>query len=90
MEEIIKDLLQEIRGLRIEVSELREEVSRNNDLTCRQANREVVSVTEAAAMAGKSRQTISGWIRKGILPKVSKGGKRGVLKADILRVRRCS
>ena len=62
MEEIIKDLLHEIQGLRIEVSELREEVAKNNDLTCRQANREVVtiaeameviSVTEAAALAGR-------------------------------------
>lgn len=89
MEDIIRDLLHEIQGLRAEVSELREEVATNNSLMGRNADREVVSVTEAATIAGCTRQTVSDWIRKGKLTKVAKGGRVGILKADLLRVSRC-
>lgn len=43
---------------------------------------------EAAAIVGVSPRTLRRWIRAGLLPQVSIGGYRGVLRKDLLETLR--
>jgi len=73
---IIEELNQNIMGL---VYELR----RFNDLREAEQKDRVVSISEAAEIARRSRQTISRKIREGRLHKVTRGGVTGILLSEL-------
>ena len=73
---IIEELNQNIMGL---VYELR----RFNDLREAELKDRVVSVSEAARITGRTRQTISRKIREGYLKKVTRGGVTGILLSEL-------
>ena len=45
-----------------------------------------VGITEAASMLGVTRQTVSSYVRKGILPVVLRGTKRLIKESEIQKI----
>ena len=86
MEQVISELLHEIQGLRADLNDLKNEVAKNTIASCRDET--ILGIEEAATLCGVSRQTISTWINRNRLTKVSSKGKTGVAKSELLALRR--
>jgi excisionase family DNA binding protein len=52
-------------------------------VTCEERQPELLTVTQAAHLAGVSRHTVSGWITNGQLPAVRVAGRRLIRPADL-------
>lgn len=65
------------------IAQLTHELRRFNDLREAERKDRVVSVNEAARIAGRTRQTISRKIREGRLSKVTRGGVTGILLSEL-------
>lgn len=65
------------------IAQLTHELRRYNDLREAELKDRVVSVQEAARIAGRSRQTISRKVREGRLHKVTRGGVTGILLSEL-------
>jgi len=48
----------------------------------------LLTINQAAEVAGVDRQTIYAWMRKGLLPFVWLGGRRRIKEADLVAVLR--
>lgn len=68
---------------RVLIAQLTHELRRFNDLREAELKDRVVSIQEAAAITGRTRQTISRKIREGQLHKVARGGKVGILLSEL-------
>ena len=86
MEQVVIDLLREIQGLRADLNDLKNEVAKNTLASRREET--ILGIQEAADLCGVSRQTISSWISRNRLTKVSSKGKTGVAKSELLALRR--
>lgn len=80
--ELLEEILAELRLMNKTNHELEERVKalENND--------ELLSLTEAASLIGKSRQTVARWLSMGKIRQHERGGDIGILKSDLLRVTR--
>ena len=58
------------------------ELKRANDARENEDDR-LLNITEAAEVCGVSRQTVSGWLRRGVIQKKYKGGRGGIALADL-------
>lgn len=70
---------------RLLIANLTAELKRMNDRADEMAGQSdpVLSVKQAAAIIGKSRQTVSRMIRQKRLHKVERGGQIGILKSEL-------
>lgn len=48
---------------------------------------ELLSITDAAKLVGKTRQTVSRWLNMGKIRQHERGGDIGILKSDLLRIK---
>lgn len=67
------------------LSDLVHELRRFNDNSKRSPDR-VLSCSEAAALCGRTRQTVSRWIRDGRLHKVTRGCRTGILESELNQI----
>lgn len=72
---------------RLLIANLTAELKRMNDRAEKGDNQPdlVLSIQQAAALIGRSRQTISRKIREGKLHKVEKGGVIGILQSELTK-----
>ena len=68
---------------RLLIANLTAEIKRFNDREERPPKDIVLTLTQVANMAGKTRQTISRWIRQGRIHKVERGGMVGILSSEL-------
>jgi len=68
------------------LSDLVYELRRFNDNSERSSDK-VLSCSEAAAVTGRTRQTVSKWIRDGRLHKVTRGCRTGILLSELNRIK---
>ena len=71
---------------RVLLSSLVNELRRLNDSRPAETPDCVLSCSEAAKFLGKTRQTISRWLRDGRLRKVVRGGKAGGLLSEVKQI----
>ena len=65
------------------LSDLVNELRRLNDKTEKSTQDRLVSCSEAAVIIGRTRQTVSKWIRDGRLHKVVRGCRSGILLSEL-------
>ena len=69
------------------IADLVHELRRYNDNSEKSLSDKVLSCSEAAAVTGKTRQTVSRWIRDGRLHKVTRGCRTGILQSELNRIK---
>lgn len=65
------------------IAQLTHELRRYNDLREAELKDRVVTISEAATIARRSRQTISRKVREGRLHKITRGGVTGILLSEL-------
>jgi len=73
---------------RILIANLTAELKRLNDREERTKPEHVLSIQQVAALTGRTRQTVSLWVRQGRLHKVERGGLIGILESEVEAIKK--